>query len=86
MMNSLKAALWTTLFTFIATAGMALLGLLASVQEALNSGTEVDYSTFTKLIFAAVISGASGLVNWAVRAAQSSGKLPGNGPTYAPQD
>lgn len=85
MSNSFKAALWTALFTFIATAGTALVGLLGAVTEWINGNDASvvdDWSTFGKIIGSAFIAAVSGLVNWAVRAAQTKGVLPGNGPTY----
>lgn len=85
MSNSFKAALWTALFAFVATAGLALTTLLGAVSEyvAGNDTALADgWSVFAKVIMSAFIAGVSGLVNWVVRAAQARGVLPGNGPTY----
>lgn len=84
MTNSFKAALWTAIFTFIATAGTALVGLLGSVTEWINGGDPIaaDVSNFGKVVASAFVAGVAGLVNWAVRAAQAKGVLPGSGPSY----
>lgn len=83
--DSFKAALWTALFTFVGTAGTALIGLLDAVGRFVQGDDYTlvdDWSVFSKIIVSAAIAGVSGLVNWVVRAAQSKGVLPGRGPSY----
>jgi len=85
MSNSLKAALWTALFTFVAGVLLGALNLLSAFEGWVN-GTDPtlmdDLSVFVKVTAAAFVAAASGLINWAVRAVQARGALPGNGPQY----
>lgn len=86
MSNSFKAALWTALFTFLGTVLVAVLNILPAVEGWIN-GTDPtltdDLSVFVKVVVSAFIAAASGLVNYAIRALQTAGKIPGNGPTYS---
>lgn len=85
MSDSLKAALWTALFTFVGTVLAALLPLLSAVENWVNGSDPTvvdDLSVFAKVVVSAAIAAASGLVNWAIRAAQAKGALPGAGPNY----
>lgn len=88
MNNSLKAALWTVLFTFIAVFGVGLLGWIVDVAEwaSSESGEFPSVTPLGKLAVAALAAGASGLVNFVVRFAQSKGALPGEGPKYVETD
>lgn len=86
MSNSLKAALWTALFTFIGTVLAALLPLLAAVENVVNGSDPTlidDLSIFAKVVVSAAVAGVSGLVNWGVRAAQVRGAIPGETPDYS---
>jgi hypothetical protein len=84
--NSLKAALATGLFTFLATFAVALLGLLSSVTEWINGNDVVitdNLDSFAKLILSAVVAFFAALVNWVWRFAQGKGvPLPGSSPNY----
>lgn len=85
MTNSLKAALWTALFSFLTLASLAVLGFLAAVQRWLDGSDPTltdDLSVLGKLLLAAIVSALIGFVNWVVRALQSKGVLPGQGPKY----
>lgn len=84
-MDAFKAALWTALFTFIGTAGLALIGFLDAVENWINGDDPTltdDLSTLVRILLSAVVAAGSGLVNWAVRYAQARNVLPGAGPTY----
>lgn len=84
-MDAFKAALWTALFTFVGTAGLALLGFLDAVEGWINGDDPTltdDLSNLVKVLLSAVVAAASGLVNWAVRYAQARDVLPGAGPHY----
>lgn len=84
MSDSLKAAGWTALFSFLAVFGVGLLGWIADVAAwAGTDGAEFPSVTVLgKMVVAALAAAASGFVNWVVRYAQSRNVLPGNGPSY----
>lgn len=85
MSDSVKAALWTALFTFVALFGISLLGWVQEVAAWAGSATAGDFPSVTplgKAAVAAVAAAATGLINWIVRFAQAKGALPGNGPAY----
>ena len=84
-MDAFKAALWTALFTFIGTAGLALIGFLGSVSDWLdgsNADLSDDLSNLGKIVLSAVVAAGSGIINWLVRYAQARNVLPGSGPQY----
>jgi hypothetical protein len=84
-MDAFKAALWTALFTFIGTAGLALIGFLDAVADWIDgSNTDLsdDLSNLGKVLLAAVVAAGSAIINWLVRWAQSRDILPGSGPHY----
>lgn len=85
MSNSLRAALWTALFSFVATVLIAFVPFLTAVGDWLNGDDPSlvdDWSVFSRVIVSAFVAAVTGLVNWGVRAAQARGKLPGTGPSY----
>lgn len=86
MTDELRAALWTAAFTFAALFGTSVLGWVQAVIEWANSGGNVDVfpdvTVLGKAAVAAAGAAITGLLNWAVRAAQARGVLPGRGPTY----
>lgn len=86
MSDSLKAALWTALWTFVGLFVVSLLGWVGDVSKwadgSLNSFPDVD--PLAKAAVSALVAAAAGLLNWIFRFAQSKGALPGNGPTYNP--
>jgi len=85
MVNELKAAGWTFLFSFVALFGMSLVGFIQEVADwASSSGAEPlpGLSSVGYAAVAAVASAGIGLVNFVVRLAQSKGVLPGETPTY----
>jgi hypothetical protein len=79
--NPVRAALATAFFTFIATAGGALLGLLGELDGWLNTGAEPQWSTYGKIVGSAAIAAGAGLVNFVVRWIQTK-KDPTAGPKY----
>lgn len=84
--NEAKAALWTALFTFLATASIGLLGFLGAVEDWLNGNDPDlldDLALLGRLVGSAVIAAASGLLNYVVRRLQTAGALPGSAPVYA---
>jgi hypothetical protein len=83
MSNSLKAALWTSAFTFVGTLSITLFGWLSAVAEwAGTDGAEFPSVTpLGKAAAAAVVATASGLLNWAVRYIQQK-RDPLSGPHY----
>ncbi len=86
MNDSLKAALWTALFTFIGTVAIAFLPFLQAIGDWLNGDDPDladDWSNFSRVLIAAFIAAVSAIVNWVVRWVQSRGVLPGSGPSYA---
>lgn len=85
-MDSLKAALWTALFTFLGTVAIAFLPFLQAVGDWLagdDPSIADDWSVFSKVLISAFVAAVSGLINWGVRWIQAKGKLPGSGPTYS---
>ena len=86
MSNEAKAALWTTLFTFLGTAAAALINFLTAVQAWVAGNDDTltdDLSILGKVVVSAVIAGIAGLVNYVWRATQAKlGK--GNLPVYQP--
>lgn len=84
MSNSLKAALYTALWTFLGVFSVSLFGWLGDV--ATWAGT--DGATFPavtplgKAAVAAFAAAASGAIGWVVRVAQSHQLLPGSAPSY----
>jgi len=82
--NELKAALWTTLFVFIAVFSTALLGFVTDVAQwaGTDDATFPSVTPLGKAAVAAFAAAASGLLNYIIRWAQSKGVLPGAGPSY----
>lgn len=86
--DSLKAAAYTSLFTFIALFSLALLGWLNDVWSWANDDSGVrlfpDPSVLIKAGVSASVAAVVGLVNFVIRFAQ--GKLgAGELPTYVKQ-
>jgi len=82
--NELKAALWTTLFVFVAVFSAALLGFITDVAQWAGTDDAVfpSVTPLGKAAVAALAAAASGLLNYIIRWAQSKGVLPGAGPSY----
>lgn len=84
--NSLKAAVFTGVFTFLSTISIALLGFLTSLTEFINGDDPViadDVNALGKVVLAAVVAFFASLVNWLYRFAQAKGApLPGSKPAY----
>jgi hypothetical protein len=83
--DSLKAALYTALFTFVALFAVSLIGWVDDVAEwAKDDGVTIEFpdpSVLIKASFAAAAAALSGLLNFVVRWAQ--GHLGwGEVPTY----
>jgi hypothetical protein len=79
-----KAAISTAIFTFISTSALAILNILARVQEWVNGGDPItfeDVSIVGKVVIGAVISAVTGLVNYGFRAWQRR-QDPTSGPRY----
>lgn len=63
MPSWLRAALITSVQTFLATALVTLLGLLGEIQEWINDSTdEPDWSNAAKLVGSAFVAAVSGLI------------------------
>jgi len=76
--NSLKAALWTALFSFFGLFGTTLVGFFQQVSEwASNSGQDPfpDVSVLGYAFVSAIGSAVIGLVNFAIRYGQSKGLI-----------
>ena len=87
MTDSLKAALWTSLFTFAGTVLIAFVPFLTAVGDWLNGDDPSlvdDWSVFSRVIVSAFVAAVTGIINWGIRFAQAKGKLPGAGPEYTP--
>lgn len=84
--NELRAALWTTLFTFIGLFSASVVGWVQDVAEWASTGGGVEVFPDVTVVGKAAVSAAGaafvGLVNWTWRKMQSLGVLPGNGPVY----
>ena len=84
MSDSLKAALWTALFTFVGTVLIAFVPLLEAVGDWIvgdDANLADDWSAFSRVIVSAFLAAVSGLVNWAVRALQARQGV-GSVPSY----
>lgn len=87
MPNSLKAGLWTALFTFITLFGTTLVGWLNDLIAWAAPGDEVpfpDPSALKGAAFSAIASAAAGLVNWLIRWAQDRTGVGPETPVYTP--
>lgn len=85
MSAPVKAALWTALFTFVAVFGISLMGWIVDVGAWASDKEAGQFPAVTplaKALVAALAAGATGLVNFVIRFAQSKGALPGEGPVY----
>lgn len=84
MSNSLKAALYTALWSFLGVFSVSLLGWLGDVATwAGTDGAEFPAVTpLGKAAVAAFAAAASGAIGWVVRIAQSHHLLPGSAPSY----
>jgi len=85
MTNEVKSALWTFLFAFVGLFGLSALKFLADIAQWAGSNGHNPFPNVSVLGYAfisAVVAGVTGLVNFAVRFAQSKGFLPGAGPVY----
>ena len=69
--DSLRAAIMTTIFTFVGTVGAATLGLLSEVDGWINDGVQPDWSAFGSVVLSAAVAVAAGIVNWVVREVQA---------------
>jgi hypothetical protein len=85
MTDSVKAALYTALWTFIGVFGVSLLGWIGDVAVWASSDTEMfpSVTPLGKAAVAALAAAAAGFVGWVVRWTQSHGWLPGEAPQYA---
>lgn len=84
MTDSVKAALYTALWTFIGVFGISLLGWLGDVATWASSDLETfpSVTPLGKAAVAALAAAAAGFVGWVVRWSQSHGWLPGEPPQY----
>lgn len=86
MSNPIKAGLWTSLFTFIATFIVLALGWIGDVGEwASSQGVSQfpDWSVLGYAFVSALVAAVTGFLNWAFRALQDAGALPGSAPQYS---
>lgn len=89
MTNELKAAVWTTLWTFVGAALLALTGFLNAVMSFLTGTNETladDVSNLGVLLASALVAAAAGFLNLVYRVLQSHGKLPGQSVSYGPRE
>lgn len=87
MKNSLKAAAWTALFTFLGMFGITLLGFLQEVASWAGSSGTTPFPEVSVLgygLIAAAVAAVIGIVNFVVRYAQTVGVIPGRAPEYSP--
>lgn len=85
MSNPIKAGLVTSAFTFIATFFVLALGWIGDVGEWASSQGVSDFPDWSVLGYAlvsALVAAVSGFINWAFRALQDAGAIPGNAPQY----
>lgn len=86
MSNSLKAAGWTALFTFLALFASSAIGWMGDVIEWSSSEGATSFPALGTLGYAAVSAfgaAVSGALNWLVRFAQErtgTGSVPSYGP------
>lgn len=62
MPSWLKAALITSVQTFVASVLVTLLGLLAAVQEWIGGGDAPDWSNAAKVVGSALVAAAAGVI------------------------
>lgn len=79
--NPARAALATTFFTFMATVGIQLLGLLNEISGWVDGGNQPNWDTAVKVVISAAIAGATGLLNFVVRYFQAKSD-PSSVPQY----
>lgn len=85
MSNPIKAGLVTSAFTFLATLIVLSLGWIGDVGEwASSQGVSEfpDWSVLGYALVSALVAAVTGFLNWAFRALQDAGALPGNAPQY----
>lgn len=90
MRNAFKSALWTLLWSVVATSGLAILGWLGDVQEwaadIANGGEQTinfpEWSTLGGIMLGAVVGLVMGVVVFFVRWGQNRNVLPGESPAF----
>lgn len=84
MKDSVKAAGWTALFTFVALFGVSVTGWLVDLADALSSGSPVpSWSVLASAGVSAAAASSAAVLNFVYRWAQSFGvPLPGSSPSY----
>lgn len=86
-LNSVKAGLWTALWTFIGTFALLTLtpwvGEVAQWAQAEGSLDFPDLSTLAYGAVAALTSAASGFIGFVVRVVQGHTSIPGGPPVYS---
>jgi len=84
--DAVKAALYTALWTFLGTFGLATIGWLNDWAQALSADNATvvfaDPAILVKAGVSAAVAAASGLVGLIVRLAQANTSLPGSPPVY----
>jgi len=89
MSNPIKAGLVTSAFVFVGTFLLLALGWIADVGAwASSQGASAfpDWSVLGYGLVSALVAAVTGFINWAVRALQDAGALPGSAPQYGAVD
>lgn len=85
MLNSLKSALFTALWTFVGTTALLSVGWLQSLAGWASSNGHAPLpglSTIGYAVIGALVSASSGLVAFIVRTAQAQNVIPGSPPAF----
>lgn len=85
MLDAIKAAAYTALWTFLGSLAVLCMSWLTDVANWANASghaTLPNLSTVGFAVLSALLAAASGFVTFVVRALQSAGALPGSPPKY----
>lgn len=86
MSDSVKAALWTALFTFLSVFATTAIGWVGDVAEWANGAGTTAFPSVSVLAYGAVsalTAAGAGFLNWVVRATQkATGVGAGTVPSY----
>lgn len=84
MSDSLKAALWTALWTFIGLFVFSLLGFVGDISKWADGSLNhfPDVAPLAKAAVSALAAAFAGLLNFIFRFAQTKNVLPGQPPKY----
>lgn len=90
MRNAFKSAMWTVLWSVVATSGLAILGWLGDLQEyaadLANGGEQSvafpDWSVLGGVVLGALVGLVMGAVVFVIRWGQNRGTIPGESPAF----